>query len=76
MTTRAVAPIIREPKPQRAESNQSTADPGGTLLSVNVGLPKDVSWQGRTVFTGVFKTAVPGPAGSAGSTLPAMGKGI
>src|SRR4051794_13364377 len=23
----------------------------GTLLSVNVGLPRDVSWQGRTVFT-------------------------
>jgi ferredoxin-NADP reductase/MOSC domain-containing protein YiiM/ferredoxin len=31
------------------------------LLSVNVGLPKDVSWQGRTVFTGVFKDAVAGP---------------
>jgi len=30
------------------------------LLSVNVGLPKDVSWQGRTVFTGVFKDSVPG----------------
>ncbi|MGA8370407.1 MAG: MOSC domain-containing protein, partial [Acidimicrobiales bacterium] len=30
-------------------------------MSVNVGLPKDVSWQGRTVFTGVFKDPVPGP---------------
>jgi ferredoxin-NADP reductase/MOSC domain-containing protein YiiM len=30
------------------------------LLSVNVGLPKDVPWQGRTVFTGVFKDPVPG----------------
>jgi len=30
------------------------------LLSVNVGLPKDVSWQGRIVFTGVFKDPVPG----------------
>jgi ferredoxin-NADP reductase/MOSC domain-containing protein YiiM/ferredoxin len=30
------------------------------LLSVNVGLPKDVSWQGRTVFTGVFKDPVSG----------------
>ena len=29
-------------------------------MSVNVGLPKDVSWQGRTVFTGVFKDPVPG----------------
>src|SRR3954469_18182106 len=33
----------------------------GTLLSVNVGTPKDVSWQGRTVFTGVFKHPVTGP---------------
>jgi ferredoxin-NADP reductase/MOSC domain-containing protein YiiM len=31
-----------------------------TLLSVNVGLPKDVEWQGRTVYTGVFKAPVPG----------------
>jgi ferredoxin-NADP reductase/MOSC domain-containing protein YiiM/ferredoxin len=30
------------------------------LVSVNVGMPKDVSWQGRTVFTGVFKDAVTG----------------
>jgi ferredoxin-NADP reductase/MOSC domain-containing protein YiiM/ferredoxin len=35
--------------------------PVGRLLSVNVGLPKDVPWQGRTVFTGVFKSAVDGP---------------
>ena len=33
----------------------------GTLLSVNVGMPRDVPWQGKTVFTGVFKEAVPGP---------------
>lgn len=33
----------------------------GRLLSVNVGLPKDVGWQGRTVFTGVFKEPVAGP---------------
>jgi ferredoxin-NADP reductase/MOSC domain-containing protein YiiM/ferredoxin len=33
----------------------------GTLLSVNVGLPKDVAWQGRTVFTGVYKDPVDGP---------------
>jgi hypothetical protein len=26
-----------------------------TLLSVNVGLPRDVAWQGRTVHTGVWK---------------------
>jgi ferredoxin-NADP reductase/MOSC domain-containing protein YiiM len=33
----------------------------GRLLSVNVGMPKDVAWQGRTVFTGVFKDPVTGP---------------
>jgi ferredoxin-NADP reductase/MOSC domain-containing protein YiiM/ferredoxin len=35
--------------------------PIGTLLSVNVGLPKDVRWQGKTVFTGVYKDPVTGP---------------
>ncbi len=30
-------------------------------MSVNVGMPKDVPWQGRTVFTGVFKDPVSGP---------------
>ncbi|MDE3202929.1 MAG: MOSC domain-containing protein, partial [Acidobacteriota bacterium] len=30
------------------------------MLSVNIGLPKEVSWQGRTVVTGVFKDSVPG----------------
>ena len=57
MTTRASDPAIApEPQPKNVESNRSA----GTLLSVNVGLPKDVSWQGRTVFTGVFKDSVPG----------------
>ncbi|MGW0084827.1 MOSC domain-containing protein [Streptomyces sp. NPDC003393] len=32
-----------------------------TLLSVNVGMPQDVSWQGRTVRTGAWKTPVQGP---------------
>ena len=32
-----------------------------TLLSVNVGLPKDVPWRGRTVHTGVWKSPVTGP---------------
>src|SRR3954454_11476613 len=31
-----------------------------TLLSVNVGLPKDVAWQGRTVHTGIWKSPVTG----------------
>lgn len=32
----------------------------GRLLSLNVGLPKDVPWQGRTVHTGVWKSPVDG----------------
>ena len=35
--------------------------PVGTLLSVNVGMPKGVPWQGKTIFTGVFKDPVSGP---------------
>ena len=31
------------------------------LLSVNVGLPSDVSWQARTVHTGIWKRPVDGP---------------
>jgi len=38
----------------------ATPSRAGTLVSVNVGLPKDVSWRGKTVFTGVFKQAVTG----------------
>jgi ferredoxin-NADP reductase/MOSC domain-containing protein YiiM/ferredoxin len=48
-------------KSQQAESAQPAADPVGTLVSVNVGMPKDVAWQGKTVFTGVFKDPVTGP---------------
>jgi ferredoxin-NADP reductase/MOSC domain-containing protein YiiM len=32
-----------------------------TLVSVNVGMPADVSWRGRTVHTGVWKRPVEGP---------------
>ncbi|MEN0138584.1 MAG: MOSC domain-containing protein [Rhodococcus sp. (in: high G+C Gram-positive bacteria)] len=32
-----------------------------TLRSLNVGLPRDVSWRGRTVHTGVWKRPVDGP---------------
>src|SRR5438132_14272132 len=33
----------------------------GRLLSVNVGLPRDVSWHGHTVHTAIWKTPVEGP---------------
>jgi ferredoxin-NADP reductase/MOSC domain-containing protein YiiM len=31
------------------------------LLSVNVGLPRDITWQGKTVHTGVWKAPITGP---------------
>jgi ferredoxin-NADP reductase/MOSC domain-containing protein YiiM len=31
------------------------------LLSVNVGLPRDIVWKGRTVHTAIWKNPVPGP---------------
>jgi len=46
---------------QRVGSAEAAAHPVGTLISVNVGMPKDVPWQGKTVFTGVFKDPVTGP---------------
>src|SRR3954462_865892 len=32
-----------------------------TVLAVNVGRPKDVTWNGKTVYTGVWKEPVDGP---------------
>ncbi len=31
------------------------------LISTNVGLPREVSWRGKTVSTGIFKSPVAGP---------------
>ncbi len=31
------------------------------LVSINVGMPKDVKWRGKTVHTGIWKTPVDGP---------------
>lgn len=45
----------------RSDIPAADAAPAGRLLSVNVGMPKPVSWQGKTVFTGVFKDPVTGP---------------
>jgi ferredoxin-NADP reductase/MOSC domain-containing protein YiiM len=45
----------------QAQPTETGPRPVGTLLSVNVGMPKEVAWQGKAVFTGVFKSAVSGP---------------
>jgi MOSC domain-containing protein YiiM len=49
-------PVAVAAKP--AERNS----PAPVLVSVNVGKPKDVPWQGKTVHTGVWKYPVHGPA--------------
>jgi ferredoxin-NADP reductase/MOSC domain-containing protein YiiM/ferredoxin len=61
MTAGSPAPSIAPgQQSKRLEPSLPDPPPVGTLLSVNVGLPKDVSWQGKTVFTGVFKDPVSG----------------
>jgi ferredoxin-NADP reductase/MOSC domain-containing protein YiiM len=41
---------------------EQRAASAGRLLSVNVGMPRNVSWRGKSVFTGVFKEPVSGPS--------------
>src|SRR6202789_2918667 len=47
----------------------------GRLLSVNVGMPKDVAWNGKTVFTGVFKDSVSGSRRARRLNLEGDGQG-
>src|ERR1700733_513692 len=46
-----------------------------TLLSVNVGQPRDVSWNGRVVHTGIWKTPVSGPVMARRLNLDGDGQG-
>jgi ferredoxin-NADP reductase/MOSC domain-containing protein YiiM len=48
-------------KSQQGSPAETAGSAAGTLLAVSVGMPKDVGWRGRTVFTGVFKDPVSGP---------------
>jgi MOSC domain-containing protein YiiM/ferredoxin-NADP reductase/ferredoxin len=45
------------------------------LLSVNVGLPRDIQWQGRTVHTGIWKDPVSGPCRVGRLNLAGDGQG-
>ena len=47
-------------RPGRGSGQRNETPP--VLVSVNVGMPKDVPWQGKTVHTGVWKYPVQGPA--------------
>ena len=46
-----------------------------TLLSVNVGLPQDVDWNGRKVRTGIWKSPVAGPVMARRLNLDGDGQG-
>jgi len=46
-----------------------------TVLSVNVGLPKNVEWNGKTVYTGVWKQQVDGPVMARRLDLDGDGQG-
>jgi ferredoxin-NADP reductase/MOSC domain-containing protein YiiM len=54
---------VTNPGPAAAAAANATepGPPVPVLVSVNVGLPKDVPWQGKTVHTGVWKYPVAGP---------------
>jgi ferredoxin-NADP reductase/MOSC domain-containing protein YiiM len=45
------------------------------LLSVNVGKPRNVAWQGRNVYTGIWKHPVPGPVRARRLNLDGDGQG-
>lgn len=46
-----------------------------SLLSVNVGLPRDLAWQGRTVHTGIWKSPVAGRVRARRLNLDGDGQG-
>jgi ferredoxin-NADP reductase/MOSC domain-containing protein YiiM len=45
------------------------------LLSVNVGLPRDIEWKGRTVHTGIWKNPAPGRCRAGRLNLDGDGQG-
>src|SRR3954467_3784066 len=60
----ALAWEVRRPSWIRRNAPGRTAcSPEGkvadTLVSVNVGMPRDVAWRGRTVHTGIWESPVP-----------------
>ncbi len=52
---------VSGPAGPAAATAEEPGPPVPVLLSVNVGMPKDVPWQGKTVHTGVWKYPVAGP---------------
>jgi MOSC domain-containing protein YiiM len=52
---------VAPPEQSPVVADPVIAQPVGVLVSVNVGMPKDVLWQGKTVFTGILTDPVSGP---------------
>jgi len=52
-------PSFLEPKPSTGDNH--VCDRSVKIISVNVGEPREVSWLGRTVMTGIFKDPVHHP---------------
>src|SRR5438445_7923110 len=50
--------VCESPRPQRVAHDR---DPPMKVVSVNVGLPREVDWHGRTVRTSIWKNPVEGP---------------
>jgi ferredoxin-NADP reductase/MOSC domain-containing protein YiiM/ferredoxin len=48
----------RDQQPLAETRAAGTRSVAGRLLSVNVGLPREVEWQGKTVYTGIWKEPV------------------
>src|SRR5690349_1963725 len=53
----------------------STPHPQARLLSVNVGLPRDLEWKGRTVHTAIWKSPVSGRCRARRLNLDGDGQG-
>jgi ferredoxin-NADP reductase/MOSC domain-containing protein YiiM len=52
-----------------------TGERVGRLVSLNVGLPRDVSWRGRTVHTAIWKRPVEGPRRARRTNIDGDGQG-
>src|SRR5215218_6419176 len=70
MWARAVATTVGSDRPTHL-----WGDGVAKLVSLNVGLPQDVSWQGRTVHTGIWKSPVTGPRMARRLNLDGDGQG-
>ena len=55
--------------------NHSSETGHATLVSVNVGMPADVAWRGKTVHTGIYKSPVDGPVMARRLNLDGDGQG-